>query len=174
MIINQERTNKKDGKKALTQADLIHEAENHVQRYSQALTIFLNSANPSIIKRHHQLPNHFKFRPNNTPKYQMRIPQTRQTRSGERKRERTWPPTTATEGRESQRVGNEASPPKSPNLVHAFCKAFTKPISPSIAAIDEIQRSFRVRRRRREKEARETEGLSRDLSSRGERKRICN
>lgn len=47
----------------------------------------------------------------------------------------TWPPTTATVGRASQR--DMPSPPWSPNTVHALWILFTKPIKLSIVAISE-------------------------------------
>lgn len=45
----------------------------------------------------------------------------------------TWPPTTATEGRASQR--DMPSPPWSPRTVQALCILLTKPIKLSIVAI---------------------------------------
>lgn len=48
-------------------------------------------------------------------------------------RDGTWPPTTAMEGKASQRVGRALSSPWSPSAVHALCILFTNEIKVSIA-----------------------------------------
>lgn len=59
-----------------------------------------------------------------------------------RDRERTWPPTTAMAGRESQRVGNALSSPWSPRAVQALWILFTNDIRFSILGF-----GYRWRRR---------------------------
>ena len=59
-------------------------------------------------------------------------------RNWDREREReieTCPPTTATEGRDSHRVGRAVSPPWSPRTVQALWILLTSPIKPSIVVM---------------------------------------
>lgn len=79
-----------------------------------------------------------KIKPNSLRSYK------RQSKKTKILKKRTWPPTTATEGRASQSVGKAESPPQSPSTVHALCILLTNPIKLSIVAIISISLSSKT------------------------------